>query len=208
MLPFQLDPVEAYAILKPLALFVAGVVVYAVFIFNFYRFIAKKNLLSLDLRQYNAVEHAFLKKAFHVFLYTLEYIIVIPIFTFFWFVVLAAMLTFLAKEQAIQNILLASITVVSAVRVTAYYNEDLSRDLAKMLPFALLGIFIVDTSYFSYANSIETLKSFPSQWKMLAYYFGFAVVLEFTMRMLYAISRIFRSDEEEAPEEETEKTDA
>ncbi|MBU4300323.1 MAG: hypothetical protein ABIF85_04155 [Nanoarchaeota archaeon] len=199
MLPFQLDPTEAYVMLKPLALFVGGMVFYSVFIFNFYKFLAKKDLLALNLHQYNAVEHAFIKKAYHVFLYILEYIIVIPICTFFWFIVLAAMLTFLAKEQTVQSVLLASISVVSAVRVTAYYNEDLSKDLAKMLPFALLGIFIIDTSYFSFTTSIETLKSFPSYWKLLLYYFGFAVLLEFVMRILHML--FGSSTEEEIPKE-------
>ncbi|MBU4246562.1 MAG: hypothetical protein KKE71_05945 [Nanoarchaeota archaeon] len=185
--------------LKPLALFVGGMVFYSVFIFNFYKFLAKKDLLALNLHQYNAVEHAFIKKAYHVFLYILEYIIVIPICTFFWFIVLAAMLTFLAKEQTVQSVLLASISVVSAVRVTAYYNEDLSKDLAKMLPFALLGIFIIDTSYFSFTTSIETLKSFPSYWKLLLYYFGFAVLLEFVMRILHML--FGSSTEEEIPKE-------
>ena len=34
--------------------------------------------------------------------------------------------------------------LVAATRITAYYNEDLSRDMAKTIPFALLGIMIID----------------------------------------------------------------
>ena len=45
-----------------------------------------------------------------------------------------------SKEPA--QLILISISVVTAVRVTAYIDEDLSRDIARILPFALLGLFI------------------------------------------------------------------
>ena len=79
------------------------------------------------------------------------------------------------RNQEIQNILLVSIAVVSAVRITSYYSEELSRDLAKMLPFAMLGIFLIDLSYFSYQGSLTVLRGIPPLWKILVYYLLFVI---------------------------------
>jgi len=47
---FEIDPTQAYLILKPLVIFVLGMVVYSIFIFKFYRFIAKKDVFELNLK--------------------------------------------------------------------------------------------------------------------------------------------------------------
>ena len=95
-------------------------------------------------------------------------------------------------KSAANNILLVSIALVSTVRIAAYYNEDLSKDLAKMQPFALLGIFLIDISYFSFSASLEVIKQIPSFWKIMIYYLIFAIVLEFILRIG---SGIIRRDE-------------
>jgi len=104
---------------------------------------------------------------------------------------MSVLLMFLAKSGNVANILLVSVALVAAVRATAYYNEDLSRDLAKMLPFALLGVFLVDISYFSFSNSIELVKQMPSFWKTMAYYLGFVIALEFVLRIGHGIVSLF-----------------
>ena len=85
--------------------------------------------------------------------------------------------------------------LVASIRVTAYYNEALSTDLAKMFPFALLAIFLVDMSFFSYQGSLTTIKQFPLMWKQLIYYLGFTIVLEFLLRILNPLLKIFRKEE-------------
>ena len=47
-----------------LIFFTAIIVLYATFVFYFYRFLAKKNLIDLNLNQYNQYENAFLVKLF------------------------------------------------------------------------------------------------------------------------------------------------
>jgi len=170
--------------LKPLFYFILGIVFYSIFIFKFYRFLATKDLLKLDLDRYNNVEHSGLKKFIKAILYPFEYMIVIPVFIFFWFMVLTTLLVFLAKNPVIENILLISLSLVASVRITSYYDEDLSKDLAKMLPFALLGVFLVDASYFSFSESIILLKSIPSHWVLLLTYLMFIVILEFILRII------------------------
>jgi len=108
-------------------------------------------------------------------------------------------LGFLGKNQTTESILLVSIALVSAVRVAAYYNELLSRDLAKMLPFALLGIYLVDQSYFEFEVSLELMKSIPEYWILLVYYFAFIIVLEFVLRILRNIVLSLRKKQEHPP---------
>jgi len=188
---------EAQAVSRPLLLFVAGIVIYSIFIFKFYRFLASRDIFKLNLQQYSSSFFGFLEKIFNIFFYIIEYLIIFPLFTFFWFLVVATLLTILSEMHDISNILLISMALVGSIRVTAYYNEDLSRDLAKMLPFVLLGVFILDISFFSYAGAIETLKLMPSMWKQMIYYLGFIIMIEFVLRVITGILSPFRHKKEE-----------
>jgi len=178
---------EAFSVTLPLVLFVIGIVAYAVFIFRFYRFVARKEVFSLNLHQYSASFGGFLKTVFSSLIYVIKYIIFFPLLIFFWFGTLSLLLAFLAKDHDVSRILLLSMSLVASIRVTAYYNEDLSKDLAKMIPFALLGVFLVDMSYFSIDNSIRTIQQLPAMWKQLTYYLLFTIALEFVLRVLRGI---------------------
>lgn len=180
---------EAFIVLKPFAIFLVGVVIYSIFIFKFYRFLARKDIFELNLDRYNTAKHPSPHKILSVIFYVVKYVLFFPIFAFFWFVVLTVLLSFLSKDQTIQQVLLVSIAVVSAIRITAYYNEDLSKDFAKMLPFALLGIFLVDKSYFSFPETCAKLYEIPSQWNAMFYYLVFIIVLEFLLRVSYSMRK-------------------
>jgi hypothetical protein len=177
----------AKATIKPLSTFVAGMIVYSVFIFKFYRFIARRDIFKLNLADYASRSHPALEQTLSIIFYILEHIVIFPVITFFSFLVLAVLMAFLAKEQTVQTIILVSISIVAAVRVTAYVHEDLSRDLAKMLPFALLGIFLVDSSYLNYAQSVEVIKMLPGLGETMVYYLIFVILLEIILRLIHAI---------------------
>lgn len=174
---------EALDVLKPLAGFVFGIVLYAVFIFKFYRFLAKRDILKLDLSRYVG-RTARLGK---FVIYVLENILLFPVIVFFWYAVLVVLLSLLAKNQTPESILLVSIALVGAVRATSYYSEDLSKDLAKMFPFALLGVYLVDQSFFELSVSLEVLRGMPDRWDLIAYYLVFTVALEFVLRIGHGI---------------------
>ncbi len=180
-----LDYEQAKTVLAPLVVFVLSMTFYSIFIFKFYRFLARKDIIRLDLyKKGHGSGHWMLKSFLAVLYYIVEYIVLLPVFIFFWFAFLALLLTFLAKNQTLDTILLVAIAVVGAVRMTAYYSEDLSKDLAKMLPFALLGVLLVDLSYFNVANSFEIVKQVPEYLDILVYYLGFIVALEFVLRVM------------------------
>ena len=179
----ELNLIDATTTLKPLISFVLGMAIYAVFIFNFYRFLGRKNIFELSLDKYKQSKFQFLRVMLHLIFYVIKYLVVFPFVAFAWFVILTVLLAFLAKDQPIDRILLVSIAVLSAIRITSYYNEDLSRDLAKMLPFALLGVFIIDLSYFSLPGSVGALQQAMTQWESAAYYLIFIIGLEFVLRI-------------------------
>ena len=184
----------SWEVIRPLLLFVLGMVVYSVFIFKFYRFVAKRDIFELNLKQYSKSSDSIIQKIWGSILYVIEYILLFPIFTFFWYGMIAIFLVFLSREQSVQNVLLVSIALVGAIRITAYYNEDLSKDLAKMLPFALLGIFLVDISFFSFSTSISLVMEIPSFWSIILHYLVFVIALEFVLRIGHGIYRLFVKD--------------
>lgn len=184
-----------YVTIKPLLLFIVGVVIYSLFVFKFYRFLAKRDLLKLNVRHYYEEKSGFIKAFLYSIFYTLENLIVIPLLIFFWFAVLATLMSIISKTHTPELLLLTSATIVASVRVTSYYNENLSQDLAKMIPFALLGIFIVDMTYVSVNESFSIISSFPSLTTELIFYLAFAVSLEFVLRITHGIYSLFTNHE-------------
>ena len=91
--------------------------------------------------------------------------------------------------------MLISVSLVGVTRVMSYYNEDLSKDLAKMMPFALLGVFLVDISYFEITNSIEAIKQIISLWRLIVYYLLILILIEFILRILYTIVKTIFPDQ-------------
>jgi len=191
MVLFELNLSEAIVTLKPLTIFVFGMVVYSFFVFKFYRFLAKKDIFKLNLNRYNRVKHPFLEKILSVIFYIIEYIFVMPIFIFFWSGVLAILLIFLTKQTSVQNLLLVSIALVGAIRITAHYNEDLSADLAKMLPFALLAVFLGNISFFSPDQAMLIIRQLPSQLNTFIYYLLFVIIMEILLRITQIIINLF-----------------
>ncbi len=176
---------------KPLLLFIVGMTIYSIFVFKFYKFLARKDILQLKTHKYYDAYEGAVKKLMRSFFYVLENLVLIPLFVFFWFAVLAVLLLVLSKNRDPGTILITSASIVAAVRITAYYNENLSQDLAKMIPFALLGVFLIDISYFSIADSIEVAKQLTSMWEYLIYYLLFLTGLEFILRIVHGIATLF-----------------
>ncbi|MEM4260023.1 MAG: hypothetical protein QXG00_02200 [Candidatus Woesearchaeota archaeon] len=182
---------DAFNELKPLMLFIAGIVIYAVFIYKFYHFIARKDILGLNLHDRGESGRIWLKKIIQKLFYFLENIIIIPLLVLFWFLILALLLLFLSKNHNIQTILLISMALVGAVRITAFINEDLSMELAKLMPLVLLGVFLADISFFSVVESINKAEQVVTVLQSVIYYYIFIVVLEFILRI---ISIIFKRE--------------
>jgi len=190
-----------------LTFFTAVIVIYSVFVFYFYRFLAKKNIIELNLNQYNQYSNPFTIKLFAAIFYIIEYIIILPILTFFWFAILSILILLLSKGLEISTILLISAALVASVRVTAHVSEDLSKDLAKMLPFTLLAIAITTSGFFDINALFSRIQEIPSLFSNIPYYLIFIVAIELIMRVFTFFSDMVQSSnarEETSPTEETQ----
>ena len=191
-----IDLAEALAILGPLALIIGGITVYGVFVFNFYRFLARKDIFTLDLQKHNQAKRPALRKTFSVVFYTVKCLILYPVFVFFWFFIMAVLLYFLSRNQTIEVVMLIAMGVVGAIRICSYYQEALATDISKILPFALLGIMLIDNSVLRLVESTESAREVALQWETvisLVYYLAFVVSLELLLRMTSGIFTYFKS---------------
>lgn len=193
---------KEYHIFLVLGFYVVLIAIYVIFIWKFYRFLARRDIIELDLEKYNTSSHPGLRKFVAVLFFLLEYIIILPFLIFFWFAILALFLLLLAKNQALGNIILISAAVIGATRITSYVSEDLSKDLAKMLPFTLLGIFLIDPSFFSVQDFITRLFDIPSLLQHILLYLVFIFALEIILRGLFTLIDLFKRNSEESSGEE------
>ena len=117
-----LDPWEAYDALRPLALFVVSVTLYGVFVFHFYRFLARKDIFQLDLGRHNEAGHPFFRKTVAVAFYLFKNLFLFPLFVSFWFLIMSGLLLLMGKNNSIDSVMIAAIGIVAAIRICAYYN--------------------------------------------------------------------------------------
>jgi len=82
-----------------LAFFTTVIVLYSIFVFYFYRFLARKNIIELNLNQYNQYGNEVVMKIFAVIFYIIEYIILLPVFDIF-LVCISFCLNFSVIERA------------------------------------------------------------------------------------------------------------
>ena len=185
-----LDVNEALELLRPMSVYVLCMAAYAIFVFKFYRFVASRDVFAWDLSRYEDRSLRRARSSLHVVLYVLKYLILFPVIAFFWFVVLTLILTFLSRGRIFSETLLIALATVSVIRVTAYYKEALSKDLSKILPFGVLAAFLIDGSFFSVDESLESLKDAKSYSEHVLYYLVFLIVLEFALRLLMGVTRL------------------
>lgn len=182
-------------------LIVIVVLIYAVFIWRFHRWISTKNLLKLNLNKHNKEG----TKILEGFFYFLEYIIILPFLIFFWFAIFTLFLLLLTESIPITTILIISATIIAVVRMTAYYNETLSRDLAKLIPFTLLGVSIINPGFFNFQRIIAKVSEIPQFFNHIIYYLIFIIALEIILRLFDFIFSLFGTKDEETQQQQVQK---
>ena len=134
------------------------------FIYKFYNSVSKRNLIELNLRQYNYSSHPTASKFFAVLLYLIEYMVIMPFLILLWFVGLTVVLWLLAPQDVeVSRVLLISSVVIGAIRISAYYKKELSEDLAKLFPLIALATFMLGFEAFqaSYSRVLSNFAEIP-----------------------------------------------
>lgn len=181
--------------------FSIGMFIYGIFIFHFYRFLAKRDMFSLKIEERLAggklkSSGQKVSASLRVAAYIATNIFIFPIVVFLWFLVYSLFMFFLAQDLSIKSVFLVSSSLIIAVRIAAYYNEDLSKDLAKLLPFALLGIFLISPTFFSVNEVVDRLSEIPNFITQIAAFVLVAIAVETALSILYLIKIRFSKHKE------------
>ena len=138
------------------------------------------------------------------FIYGFKYMILFPLYSFVWFLVFSAVLLLLTKTDKVENAFYFGIILVSAIRVSAYINERMAEDIAKLLPLTLIATIIINPAFLSLDAqaivSVFSLSEFSKLYTVLPYfikYLLFTIVLEWVLRGSHGIYRHFRPKQEE-----------
>jgi hypothetical protein len=182
------------------------VVIYSIFVWHLYKFISKKNPLGLNLNKYNTFEQSSVSRFFMGFFYFLEYILILPFLIFFIFGIFTFLLIILSQSEDLSSILIVSATVITVIRITSYYKEALSQEIAKIFPFLLLTVLALDptslvqTQYFQ--KIVNFLTNLPLFFNDIKYYFIFILLIEVVLRFIESFLDLFKSYENDKDEEE------
>lgn len=184
-------------------LLVVLVTLFCMFIWKIYTIISKKNIINLNLKQYNQSTHPVFGRFLGALLYFVEYIIIFPFFVFLWFLAFTFFLMLLTKGLEVQTILMVSAIIIISIRATAYYKEPLSRELAKLLPFTLLAVAMTEKGFFNFEEIVGRFSQLPMYFNSILSYLLIIVILEIVLRTFDFIFSLF--DLEDMPTEEEEE---
>jgi len=167
------------------------IAIYAIVIYNFYRYIARRDCFKPS-KLIHTKTIGFCK-----------YFFLFPFVAIIFFMGFSLILISLTKVETyeIEEILSISFALIVAIRITAYYTEDLSKDVAKMLPFAILGVFLVDSTYFSIDAVKDRITSLPEEVNTIIQFLLLIILVEWILRIVLTIRyAIFPKKEETTAE--------
>lgn len=167
-------------------IFTLGIALYGILMWHYFHFLSKRDLLKFNKIKGEGI-HVLVANLFGEFIFLVEYIIVFPIITFIFFGVFSLFMLFLAKEQSLEAILLISITTIAATRVMAYYNEEASQELAKLIPIVLLGAYLTTPSFFSTELVAERVQQIPTFFTRIGGFIIYTMVLEISLKIILNI---------------------
>jgi hypothetical protein len=184
---------ENERIVMSLFIYTILILMYAVFIWKFYKFLARRDIIQLNLRQYEYSVHPSWEKFLAVALYTLEYLIILPFLVLFWFAIFSVFLLVLSESQNTQQILMISAAIITSTRIMSYISEDLSKDIAKILPFTVLAAFILGSNFFDSGTLFNKFAEIPNLFTHILIFLVFIFLVEFLFRAMFSVVQLVLS---------------
>ena len=170
-----------FSVLLPILYLVVSMAIYSIIIWHFYRYIARRDCFRISTRRHPKI------------IGFCKYFLAYPLVAFLFFTFFSVMLLFMTRNYELSGVLSTSFAIVAAIRITSYYSEDLSRDVAKMLPFALLGVVIVDPSYFNVSDLMAKISTIPEFFSLCVQFILFIIILEWILRSLLTVKHALGS---------------
>ena len=82
--------------------------------------------------------------------------------------------------------------------MVSYYSEDLSRDLAKLLPLTPLDLSMTNPNFFSIERILSHFSEIPTFFGEILIYLAFIIILEIVLRLFSFIFSILGVESEES----------
>ncbi len=177
------------------------IVLYSIFIWKFYQSISRKNLIKLNLSQYNTTKYPFASKIIEGGFFFLEYILIMPFLIFLWFAFFSVFLILLTETANTSVLLILSATTIAAIRMISYYQEDLAKDVAKLVPFTLLATSLLNPEFFSVERVLGHIQKIPNTFPNVFTYLMLIISLELVLRFFDFIFGLFGISEKPEKQE-------
>jgi len=189
------DVADIYTTILFLTLEVAG---YSILVYIFYEFVARRDVFGFDVEKYKHKRpEGIAHKVYNFLLSLLKYGLIFPIFVFFWFAMFTMLLFVLSSTQSTEQILLVSITIVSAIRILSYFKESVAKEVVKLLSLALLANFILNPSFFNVEGVGAHFEEIPSLIPKIIQFVSFPILLEWLLRIVLFFKIMFLGVSEE-----------
>jgi len=192
-----------------LAFYIMAMVAYGVFVWHFYRFISKREIIPIHVTVRNKEGKLSPVK---IGTYIAAHIFLFPFIIWVWFMVYSFFMFILAKDMPLGVILLVSISVIGSTRIASYYKEDLAKDIGKLLPFALLGIFLTSSAFFTNTGNFFSFDEIEKRFVEIPLFISriveFVIIvtaIEIILRLLFLIKRKIHPTVDEKLEEKIEE---
>lgn len=177
-----------------LALLILLVFLYALFVWKLYQFVATKNFLGKYFDKITQAQDSISVKL----IYLLEYLIISPFLIFFWFIafsIFILLLTNVSITEGISTILIIATIIVAVTRMASYYNEDLAKEISKILPFTLLAIAITNPNFFNIERVLTRIGAINLIFKGMLFYLILIFILEAILRFFSFLLSLFGLEE-------------
>ena len=153
----------------------------AIFImwYFYHKQLSKKDLFEIPKIDTNSKFMSFIDR----FIYFSKYLIIFPVYSFIWFLIFSFLLVLIAKTRPIGEIMFFGIVIVSVTRIAAYVSSKLAEDMAKLLPWALIIIFLIDPQSITMESIQISFNNFVQEIPNVAKYLIFIAFVEWSLRI-------------------------
>jgi hypothetical protein len=186
---------EVYRRVVSVGIYILVISLYSLFVWKVYRLISKKDIIALNLRQYNSLEHPTIEKLWAGFLYFFEYIIILPFLILFWYIFFSITMILFSDGLSTEKILLLSAGVVGSIRVLAYCNHDIAAEVAKLIPMTILGLMLLSPGFFDISRITQAWNQISQLLLSVGYALIFVASLELILRFFDLFRRIIVTDD-------------
>ncbi len=165
-------------------------ILFCLFIWKLSKYISKKNLFEFNLNKHNSSDHAIFTNLISGFFFIIEFLVITPILIMAWFIIFSFLLLLLPGNSLL-GIFSVSLVIICSIRITAYYNEELSIAIAKFVPLPLLSYALINTQFFEVGRTILRLNDLLLFTKTIGFFLIFIFIIELIMRIFDLILSFF-----------------